>query len=179
MGNAWTLDKMRNLRERIFNGELEKNSRNQKGCVMIELFDNVEIVNYIFSVLHAEIGIGNYLLNAFFDWIDYRVEEISMEEREKRIQYATNLKDKYKLDEEWETWKQNEGVELADNRIRRKDYNEMKLWRDDDDQWLFSTAERKELNEMSKNLSTIIKELQKGKKVLEGKLRLQKNWLIH
>ena len=46
--------------------------------------------------MHAEIGIGNYFLNSFFEWIDYRVEEISEEEREKRNLYGNNFDVVYK-----------------------------------------------------------------------------------
>ena len=44
----------------------------------------VDICNYMFPVLHAEIGLVNNILTAFYEWLDERVEPISTEEQLKR-----------------------------------------------------------------------------------------------
>ena len=165
---------MRLIRERIFNKEIPNTSSNKKGCVAIELFNKIEIANYVHPVLHAEIGIGNYFLNSFFEWIDYRVEEIGEEEREKRNLHGNNLKEKYKLEDEWEIWKINEGAELIDKRNSRRDYNNMKTLKDDDNKFIHTAQERKDLTKMATDLTSRIKELQKEKKVLDSKLKLQR-----
>ena len=54
------------------------------GVVDIELLDAVDISQYIYPILHAEIGLGNYFLNSFFDWVDYRIENTTYDEREKK-----------------------------------------------------------------------------------------------
>ena len=38
-GDEWTLNKMRLIRERMFNKEIPNASSNKKGCVAIELFN--------------------------------------------------------------------------------------------------------------------------------------------
>ena len=81
-GDAWTNDAMDNVRKRIENGDIEDNPSNRKGCVSVPLFNNIGIENYIFPVLHCEIGLGNYLLNSFFDWVDFRIEDTTIKERE-------------------------------------------------------------------------------------------------
>ena len=46
------------------------------------LFDSVHIENYIFSPLHAEIGVGNKIVYTYFDWINERIELITNEDLE-------------------------------------------------------------------------------------------------
>ena len=48
-------------------------------CVLPILFDIIPIGNYIFSLLHAGIGIGNKINNSFYEWITRYVEP-SLEE---------------------------------------------------------------------------------------------------
>ena len=38
----------------------------KKGRVLPMLFDSIPIENYIFSLLHAEIGIGNKISDSFY-----------------------------------------------------------------------------------------------------------------
>ena len=44
------------------------------------LFESIPIEKYIFSLLHAEIGIGNKIINSFYDQITKHVEPLSDEE---------------------------------------------------------------------------------------------------
>ena len=53
------------------------------------LFDSIPIENYIFSLLHAEIGIGNKIINSFYRWISKYIEPLSNEE----IEMTNNLID--------------------------------------------------------------------------------------
>ena len=52
----------------------------KKCSVKTLLFDSVPIKNYIFSLLHAEIGVGNKIIYTYFDWINERVEYITDDE---------------------------------------------------------------------------------------------------
>jgi hypothetical protein len=65
-GDEWTLEGMDELRESITNGDQSDTARNRKGCVHIPLFNKLPIDHYVYPILHAEIGLGNYLLNSFF-----------------------------------------------------------------------------------------------------------------
>ena len=67
------------------------------------LFDSIPIENYIFSLLHAEIGIGNQILSSFYNWITKYIEPLSKEE----IEMINNLIDlKIELIENKELLKQ-------------------------------------------------------------------------
>ena len=43
------------------------------------LFVSIQIENFIHSLLHAEIGIGNKIINSFYNWITKHVELLSDE----------------------------------------------------------------------------------------------------
>ena len=53
------------------------------------LFDSIPIENYIFSSLHAEIGIGNKIIHSFYSWITKYIEPLSNE----KIEMSNNLID--------------------------------------------------------------------------------------
>ena len=53
------------------------------------LFDSIPIENYIFSLLHVEIGIGNKIIDSFYYWISKYIEPLSKEE----IEMTNNLID--------------------------------------------------------------------------------------
>ena len=46
------------------------------------LFDTIPIENYIFSLLHAEIGIGNKIISSFYTWLTTNIEPLSGKEIE-------------------------------------------------------------------------------------------------
>ena len=52
----------------------------KKGINQPLLFDYVPIGNCLFSLLHAEIGVGHKLVENYFLWITDRMEKISEEE---------------------------------------------------------------------------------------------------
>ena len=64
----WTMQKITSKQLKMLNGDI---SSPQESC---------EVVEFLFPVLHAEIDLGNDVLNSFFDFIDERVENITAEE---------------------------------------------------------------------------------------------------
>ena len=54
----------------------------KKGCVLPMLFDTITIENYIFSLLHAEIGIEKKIISSFYKWITTYIEPLPVEEIE-------------------------------------------------------------------------------------------------
>jgi hypothetical protein len=83
-GEAWSLLSMNELREQLNRKEIKDTPMNRKGIVMVELFDCVDVFEYIYPILHSEIGLGNYILNSFLTWVDYRIEMVSEEEMEEK-----------------------------------------------------------------------------------------------
>ena len=57
-------------------------SYEKKGGVKKLLFDSVPIENYIFSLLHTEIGVGNKVDYTYFDLINKRIEPKTDDELE-------------------------------------------------------------------------------------------------
>ena len=57
-------------------------SYEKKGSVKQLLFYSVPIENYIFSLLHAGIGVGNKKMYTYFDWINKKIEPITDDELE-------------------------------------------------------------------------------------------------
>ena len=53
------------------------------------LFDSIPLENYILSLLHAEIDIGNKIIDSFYRWISKYIEPLSNEE----IEMTSNLID--------------------------------------------------------------------------------------
>jgi hypothetical protein len=59
-----------------------------KGMVEYMIWDAIEPGNFLFSVLHVQIGLVDNIITWMHSWIDERVENISEEEvdsREKRM----------------------------------------------------------------------------------------------
>ena len=46
------------------------------------LFDSIPIENYIFSLLHAAIGIGNKIMDSLYSWITKYIEPLTNEKIE-------------------------------------------------------------------------------------------------
>ena len=70
------------------------------------LFDTILIENYVFSLLHTEIGIGNKIISSFYTWITTYVELLSVEEIE-----MTNILIDFQ-------------IELIDNEKKLKELNQ-------------------------------------------------------
>ena len=66
-GNKWSIQLIKdNLKKQFSN--LDMTPYDKKGCVLPMLFDRIPIENYLFSLLHAEIGIGNKIISSFYTW---------------------------------------------------------------------------------------------------------------
>ena len=74
-------------------GMVEDIPSNRRGVVDLPLFSDVQPSQYVFPILHTEIGLGNSLLKSFFKWVDYRVEQVSEEEVERRNELASTTRD--------------------------------------------------------------------------------------
>ena len=76
-GVEWTLAAMNALREKLNMYEITDTPMNRKGVVDVILFESVSIRLYIYPILHSEIGLGNFVLNSFFLWVNYRIENVT------------------------------------------------------------------------------------------------------
>ena len=78
-GDMWSIQSIKdNLEKQRINHEM-----------MLMLFDSIPIENYIFSLIHAEIGIGHKIIDSFYSWISKYIEPLSNEE----IEMTNNLID--------------------------------------------------------------------------------------
>ena len=122
-GEKWTIDGMSQLRDKIMRKEIEAKASNKKGVVEVPLIDAIPIDHIIFSLLHAEIGVGNKVLDSFFEWVNYRVENLSEEEitaRDDHLKAIDDHKDKVETHTEWLNVN---SADLADLRSERREIN--------------------------------------------------------
>ena len=139
-------------------------SYEKKGSVKKLLFDSVPIENYIFSLLHAEIGVGNKIVDTYFDWINERIEPITDEELELTndlIDLKVDLKNHVK---DYEEWIKNFSSMLAEFRLERQGIICFMEERDCMNKFIVKGQERKECFEHKKCLATKIDNLTKDKK---------------
>eukprot|EP00978_Attheya_sp_CCMP212_P037364 scaffold175527_cov64-Attheya_sp.AAC.1 len=163
-GQLWILDSMYTIQYAIENGDINpKDAQSRKGIVTDPLFDCIEVCQYIISLLHCEIGIGNTILNSFFNWVDYRVEIISDEERLAHVSATQAKIDADEAEEDWEEWKIQHGPEMATIRNERLILNEWKIQRNDDGTFLHNKEERAEMQTQSKNCTIQLKEMGREK----------------
>ena len=132
-GVEWTLAAMNALREKLNMYEITDTPMNRKGVVDVILFESVSIRLYIYSILHSEIGLGNFVLNLFFLWVDYRIENITEEEIEKRQLFATLITDVETKETQLDEYNNsNDGRELIDLKLERSELKEVKGFKNDD-----------------------------------------------
>ena len=62
------------LHDRVVN--IKMTSNKNKGINQPLLLYSVPIENYIFSLLHAEIGVGNKIVENYFLWITKRMDKL-------------------------------------------------------------------------------------------------------
>ena len=104
-GDKWSIQLIKdNLKKQFSN--LDMTPYDKKGCVLPMLFDTMPIENYIFSLLHAEIGIGNKIISSFYTWITTYIEPFSVE----KIEMTNTLIDLQ--------------IELTDNEKKVKELNQ-------------------------------------------------------
>ena len=63
-GDGWTIKKMQPLREKIISGDVNT-PVGKKGIVEKPLINTIPVDHIIFSLIHAQIGVGNKLLTSF------------------------------------------------------------------------------------------------------------------
>jgi hypothetical protein len=127
-------------------------------CIMEDpLFDYVKLTDYILSMLHIEIGVGDQLLKMLLDWIDMRPENIREDELDIRDEYYEALME-YKIhDDGWMEWKNLKGTELATLRLERKTLNDRADARQDNNRsFLLPVAERNDIKAQSKEMTAHI-----------------------
>ena len=176
-GDVWTLQKMGELREKLYNKEIRNIASNRKGCTDTELFDCIEIWLYIYPILHSEIGLGNYVLNSFFNWIDFRIEDVTQEEKDVRKDFGMVMVEIEGIENEWKRFCNEKGDEVAALTMERADLREMKKFRDEDGKYSHSVAERKELDVMIKEIDEKLKPLNEEKKKIEDDNKMKKKIL--
>ena len=71
-------DKIQLLQQRLESKLIQDITSNRKGVKETQLLNKIDINQFIYPILHSEIGLGNYILKFFFDWIDNKLENISM-----------------------------------------------------------------------------------------------------
>ena len=90
------------------------------GCVKLLLFDSFPIENYICSLLHAKIDVGDKIIYSYFEWII----EITKPIREKEVN-MTNFKINLKIKQnnyqkQYDEWINNKSYSLAELRLERQ-----------------------------------------------------------
>ena len=84
------------------------------------MIDSIPIDHIIFSLLHAEIGVGNKVLDSFFEWVDYRVEKLSREEINARNEYQMAIVSHKEKVVNRDEWINQDGAQLAELRNKKK-----------------------------------------------------------
>ena len=103
-GEEWAIEGMSQLRDTIGRKEIEAKVSNKKGVVEVPLIDAIPIDHIFFSLLHAEIGVCNKVLDSFFELVDYKVKNLSEEEifaRDDHLKAIDDHKDKMETHTEW------------------------------------------------------------------------------
>jgi hypothetical protein len=119
-GPEWTVEKIFEIRHNVAKNGLAEKPDKIFGCTHSPLFDSVPIKNYIVSVLHIIIGLGNSLVDILFVWVEWRIEKLTPAEVTNlhSMMYAevqlVQAKGKY------EHWVDNEGITLASKITEKK-----------------------------------------------------------
>lgn len=170
-GEFWTLENMRDLREKILTNEVSATSQNRKGVVDVELLPAVEIKQYIYPILHAEIGLGNYILNSFFSWVDYRIENVTEEEMDKKRLMKGIIEELESVEGRLNEF---DKEELTDLKIDRANFKEVKELRNEYDRLAHTVEERKQLDVLLKEVNVSIKLLENELKELVAAVRIKR-----
>ena len=149
---SWTIELMKkSLDEQLVKTNMTRNEK--KGINRPLLFDAVPIDKYIFSLLHAEIGVGNKIIENHFLWITERMEKMSEEEV-----ILTNCLINFKIELKninicYDEWINNNSSALASLRMDRKFIINVLNERDENNKLKKTLKERKELSLDKQNLS--------------------------
>ena len=136
------------------------------------LIDSIPIDHIIFSLLHAEIGVGNKVLDSFFEWVDYRVDKLSQNEINAKNEYIMAIiphKEKVVKRDEWIN--QN-GAQLAELRNERKELILIVNQRDDLNprKFVLSKEERNNLTEQKQVIAEEIDALVKARSEIDAEV---------
>jgi hypothetical protein len=74
--DLWTIQKLKDIITGSLDKSLEDTAACQKGVTKEPLFHSVELIHYVHSILHIEIGVGNQLSEI----IKMRIDNIGEEE---------------------------------------------------------------------------------------------------
>ena len=114
----WTIAKIKGHKELIDHNNL-KEPRHVLGIVNNPVWDFVEVKNYIFPELHAEIGIVNNVLDKFYSFIDDKVEAITPEEATFRNSYVAADVAQSLAIQRITDWKEDSAPQLEFHRMSR------------------------------------------------------------
>ena len=117
LGDLWDIQKTKDIREGVERKEISQRPENLKGCTHMPLFDAVPIQNFILSILHIIIGVGNKFMFSFLEWVEERVEQLSEPEILRRNSIICAEVQKKIADEENDNGLLNEGAELVDKQL--------------------------------------------------------------
>ena len=157
----WTIETMAAHHEMI-EQENVREARQRKGIVGKVIWDFIEPKDYIFPVLHFEIGAVNNVLDSFYGFVEDRVELLSQEEKVLRssvIIAEVALTEAQKANN---AWKDTGGINLAMQRIQKTNlvaYLKRKTLTVDERHDL--TQQKTELDAIITSLITQRKELEK------------------
>ena len=74
-GQLWTLERLKDTKQ-LFDNRTAKSKKNRDGVSTSPLIDAVEPIDYIFPVLHEQIGLVNKSLKHMNDWAEKYVEKL-------------------------------------------------------------------------------------------------------
>jgi hypothetical protein len=120
LGDSWTIEELNRVCDDVKCGSLSKNQPHDiKGITMRPLFDAIPINNYVLSVLHIIIGIGNSLVDFLFEWIESRVENLTNDEVAARNSVLCAMIKHKDTKGIYETWIENDGMAIVQKQLEK------------------------------------------------------------
>jgi hypothetical protein len=116
-GELWTLQHINDIRDNIEVNNAVENPATIMGCTARPLFQHIPIYNYIISILHIIIGVGNKFVDQLYEWVEERVEQLTAEEREHRNTLVYAQARHEIAEDNLQEWLQNEGVNLVQKQL--------------------------------------------------------------
>ncbi len=120
-GDLWMIQKINDVRDLVADGKLDPHTPGDiKGCTERPLFDSVPVENYILSLLHIIIGMGNTLVDSFLAWIDQWVEKLEQTEIDARKNTILEMLKLENLVMDFADWQLNDGITLSETQIEKQ-----------------------------------------------------------
>jgi hypothetical protein len=104
-GQLWTLEKLKEAKQ-LFDNRTARSKKNQDGVSKSPLIDAVEPIDYIFPVLHDQIGLVNKSLKHINDWAEKYVEKLPEGHVETRKELLDSEKARSKVIRDYEAFVQ-------------------------------------------------------------------------